>query len=339
LAKLAIIGTGIIGTSLGLAIKKARVKDLQVVGTDLERGHASKAKSMGALDQTEGSLVGAVQNAAIVVIATPVLAMKDVFEIVGSRLPEGCLVTDTGSSKAIVMEWAQKYLPVGVSFVGGHPVVGDESSGPEAAKADLFQGRPYCIIPGKSADRDKVRLLTDMIKTIGGKPYYMDLAEHDSFVTAVSHLPLLLNVALVGCTANSPSWDDIAQVASTQYQEMTRLASNDPKTSSDTIFSNREGVVHWIDSFMGHLYDIRKILVDEGEGTSKVLEQVFEKAFIARAKWLAGDVGPQSREASTRQSVPSASEGMSRMFLGDVATQRRLFGREGLGEKGTKDRR
>ena len=339
MAKLAIIGTGMIGTSLGLAIKKAGVKDLEIVGTDKERGHAAKAKSMGALDETHGTLVRAVEDAAIVVIATPVLAMKDVFEIVGSRIPQGCLVTDTGSSKSMVMDWAREYLPRGVSFVGGHPVVGDESSGPEAATADLFQGRPYCVIPGKEADTERVRLLTDMIRTIGGKPYYMDLAEHDSFVTAVSHLPLLLNVALVACTSNSPSWGDIAQVASTQYQEMTRLAANDPKTSSDVIVSNQEGVVHWIDSFIGQLYDIRKILVSEEEGKAKALEEVFEKAFIARARWLAGDVGPQSRETSMRDRIPSASEGMSRMFLGDMVAQRRIFSRGDSGEKGTRDRR
>ena len=105
MSRLAIIGTGMVGASLGLAIKQAKVRDLEIVGSDLERRHANKAKDMGAVDRVSGSLVGAVNGAQVVVIATPVMAIKEVMKIIGSSLEPGCLVTDTGSSKGI--SWSE----------------------------------------------------------------------------------------------------------------------------------------------------------------------------------------------------------------------------------------
>ena len=109
--KVAIIGTGLIGTSLGLAIKQSAIKKVEIVGTDRDRSRAHKAQSMGALDHTTGSLPNAVEDAEIVIIATPVMVMKDLMEIIASHLSEGCLVTDTGGSKGEVIEWAERYLP------------------------------------------------------------------------------------------------------------------------------------------------------------------------------------------------------------------------------------
>ncbi len=332
MARLAIIGTGMVGASLGLAIKQAKVKDLEIVGTDLERRHANQAKNMGAVDRTSGSMVGAVDGAQVVVIATPVMAIKEVMEIIGPSLEPGCLVTDTGSSKGVVLEWADEILPSRVNFVGGDPIISNGGSGPEGATADAFNNRPYCIIPSRKASQSHVQTLTDLIRTIGGKPYYIDIAEHDSFVGAVDQLPTLLGVALVSCTSQSPSWDDIAQVASHQYREMTKPAALDPQSTSDSVLSNQEGVVSWIDSFIGHLYEVRKILT-EHEDKDAALRELFYQAAHQRARWMAGAVSPEMRFNSNRERPPTAMEAMGRMFTGDPSAQKKIFGRSITGDR------
>ena len=334
--KITIIGTGLIGTSLGLAIKAAGTRGAEIVGTDLVRGHASKAESMGAVDRVAGNLISAVEDARFVIIATPVMEIRIVLEIIGPRLAEGCLVTDTGSSKGVVMEWAQQYLPPGVSFVGGNPMVSKEGSGPGRADATLFQGHPYCVIPASSAQQRAVRDVTDMVRSIGARPYFIAVAEHDSFVCAVSQLPVLLSVALLACTSKSPSWDDIAQIASVYYRDFTKPASGDPGTHRDILLANDQGLVHWIDTFIHELHGLRQLLTGDEKGRREALEKVLRETFEERDRWLAGAVTPASQAAANRVRIPSASEGMSDLFMGSSETRRRLFG---WGARDDKDRR
>ena len=336
--RITIVGTGLIGTSLGLAIKQAKTSGIEIVGVDIDRGNASKAQKKGALDKAEGNLANAVKDAEIVIIATPVMEIKTVMEIIGSRLREGCLVTDTGGSKAIVLEWAEQYLPDTVNFVGGHPMAGKEASGPDAADGTMFQNRPYCVIPSRRATQDAVSTLTDMIRAIGAKPYFIGLDEHDSFVAAVSHLPLLLSVALVGCTSKSPSWGDIAQVASTGYKDATRLASGDPIMHRDIFHSNNESLVYWIDAFAEELYKIRQMLVDESDGRLKELELVFNEAQDARNRWLAGVIKPGYRSAEAREQMPKTTDSMTHLVFGDPEARRRLFGWGDFDRKGSKNK-
>ena len=337
--QIAIIGTGLIGTSLGMAIKRFGGRDTQIVGTDIKRGRASKAQSMGAIDRVSGSLAGAVEDAQIVIIATPVLAMKEVLETIGPRLAEGCLVTDTGTSKAAVLEWAEEYLPRSVSFVGGNPVVEKEGDGPEAAGASIFRDRPYCLISGTRARQDAVRVLTDLVRSIGAKPYFIGVAEHDSFAAAVNHLPILLSMALVGCTSKSPSWGDIAQVASTAYRDVSRPASDEPSTPMNMIAANSEDIIHWIDAFIKELYEIRRIFIEGGEDKPQALEKLFTQAYEARNRWITGAMAPEFRDAGDRVRIPSASENVASLFTGDSKTRRRIFGWAERGDTGGKKKR
>ena len=323
--KIAIIGMGLIGTSIGLALKKAGLKNIRVVGTDRDRGRAATAQKMKAVDQTAG-LGGAVDDADIVVLATPVVAMKDTMEAIAHRLSEGCLVTDTGGNKGIVINWADQFLPKNVNFVGGQPLVGKEGSGPEKADATLFQGKPYCIVPGIGATKESVRLLTDLVNTIEAKPYFIDASEHDSYMTAVGHLPFLLSVALLGCTSKSPSWDDIAKMASAPYKTATSLASGDPATFQDLASGDTETIVHWLDAFIIELHEIRQILAEDRTDKQAALEKVLNSTFEARNRWLAGVVTPASQAAANRERLPSASQAMSGFLLGDSEARRRLFG-------------
>ena len=182
-------------------------------------------------------------------------------------------------------------------------------------------------------------MLTDVIGAIGAKHYFMDVGEHDSFVSAVNHLPFLLSVALVGCTSKSPSWDDIAKMASMQYGNLTSLASGDPRTSTGIFFSDNQGVVYWIDAFIEQMREIRTILTSEEDGKLDDLEKVCTEAFEARLRWQAGVVTPASQAAMNRDRLPSASEGLGDLFLGNAESRRRLFGRGGGRDRDTRGKR
>jgi prephenate dehydrogenase len=324
MAKLTIIGTGLIGTSLGLALQRSQVRDLTIVGTDESGPARNGAQKRKAFDRVESRLMSAIDGADIVVLATPVMAMQELMEVIGPQLPEGCMVTDVGSSKKVVLEWAEQYLPGTVDFVGGHPMAGRETSGPEGADASLFDGKTYCVVPGPNASQRAVRELTNLIEVIGAKPYFISVGEHDSFVAAASHLPFLLSTALVGCTSKSANWDDIAQLASSGYNDISRLASGDAIMHRDICLTNREPIVAWLDSFIRELYEYRNILAaEEGAVDQDAVQRVFDDANLARAKWLAGDVNQRGRDFNPNRELPTFAESMGEMFVGRKAMEAR----------------
>jgi prephenate dehydrogenase len=317
--KIAIIGMGLIGTSLGLALKSVELKNVQLVGVDLERSRANKAHKMGAIDKVESTIAAAAQDAEIVFIATPVMAMKDVMETMAHRLKEGALVTDTGGTKRDVLQWAKEILPPKVDFIGGHPMAGKETPGPQNASADLFQGKAYCIVPGAGASQKSVQVLMDMVSSFGAKPYFIDPGEHDSFVAAVSHLPFIASAALVGCTSKSPQWDDISKLASSGFRDVTRLASGDPIMHRDVCVTNRESVTHWIGELIRELERIKAVV--SKENNNQELNELFEKVFVEREKWLMGVPSLEDKVAADRPKPPTFTE----MFFGEKISKK-LFG-------------
>ena len=329
MAKIAIIGTGLIGTSLALALNDSQLKDLQVVGTDADRSARNRAEKRKAFHKVENQLLSAIDGADIVVLATPVMTMKEIMKLIASELPPGCVVTDVGSSKKVVLEWAQEILPDTVDFIGGHPMAGKEESGPDSAEPGLFQDKTYCVIPGMNASQQSVSEITTMVEAIGAVPYFIGVDEHDSFVAAASHLPFLLSTSLVACTSKSPNWEDIAQLASSGYRDITRLASGDTVMHRDICLTNNQPIISWIDAFIKELYEFRNILADESGPDSDKVKKVFDDVAGARAQWLAGEATVKARLANRqREEMPTFSESMGEMFMGRKLLQanKRMFG-------------
>ena len=341
MAKIAIIGTGLIGTSLGMALRQSDLRNLEVVGTDYDGRARSGAQKRGAFHKVEGRLQPAVDGADLVVLATPVMAMKDLLETIGPYLREDVVVTDVGSSKRVVAEWASEYLPPTAPYVGGHPMAGRETAGPEHAAADLFSGKAYCIVPSAHAKEQAVSSVTTMAEAIGAKPFFIGADEHDSFVAAVSHLPFMMSVALMQTVSKSANWEDIAQVASTGFKDLSRLASGDVIMHRDISITNREPIVSWIDSFIRELYEIRSLLKDESGPDPEAVENLFEQASDERAKWLAGAITPGVQTRSNNMDIPSFGESMGQMMLGTkgMEMQRRMFGRDKEEDKEGRRRR
>ncbi len=278
--RIAIIGLGLIGGSMGLALRKKKT-DLEVVGFARRGETASRAVKLGAVDRTEGDLLAAAKGADVILIATPVMAMKDIMARIGESLDESCVVTDVASTKAQVVGWAEERLPSRVSFIGGHPMAGKETSGIEAADADLFTGCTYCLVPGRSAAKEAIDKVEGLVRQIGAKPLFIEASEHDMLVAAVSHLPIVISSALVSMTTKSPLWDDMSKLAATGFRDLTRLASGSPEMSRDICLTNREFILRWIDEYSEELEKFRH-LINEG---SEELAEAFRQAKEGGEGW------------------------------------------------------
>jgi len=310
-SRIAIIGTGLIGTSIGLNLCARKGRNFEVVGADRDRSNARLAKKMGALDREVGSLEEAVEGAGLVVIAVPVLAAQAILKEFGKFLAPGVVVTDTCSTKGDILRWADELLPETAHFVGGHPMAGRETSGPGAATADLFQGATWAIAPSPRADEQAVGIVMGFVESLGAAPMYIDPLEHDQYAAAVSHLPLLLSVTLFRMVRDSVGWEDAALLAGPGFRDMTRLASSDPTMSRDIMATNREAVVHWIGRMQEELALVRKA-VDEGDDA--VLD-LFRSTQLDRDTFM---VNPPVRRRPEGPELPSAQDAMSRLFVGGL---------------------
>ena len=323
---IAIVGTGLIGTSLALAIKQSTLQ-VDVVGTDYDQSARSGAQKSGAFKKVESNLSNAIRGADVVIYATPVLAMREMMEASVNDFEEGCVVTDVGSSKKVVIEWADAILPKRVSFVGGHPMAGKEVSGPTNADGDLFKGKAYCIIPSDTAEKSAVSSVTTLAESIGAKPFFIGVDEHDSFVAAASHLPFMMSVALMGTASRSANWEDIAQLASSGFASLSRLASGDPIMHRDICVSNPKPIVAWMDAYIREMYDLRNMLANENGPDPEAVHQVFVDAMEARARWQAGIVTTLDRISGPSTEIPTFAETMGEMFIGrrGMEAQKKLF--------------
>ena len=323
---IAIVGTGLIGTSLALAIKQSNLQ-VDVVGTDYDQSARSGAQKSGAFKKVESNLSNAIRGADVVIYATPVLAMREMMEASVNDFEEGCVVTDVGSSKKVVIEWADEILPESVSFVGGHPMAGKELSGPTNADGDLFKGKAYCIIPSVTAEKSAVSSVTTLAESIGAKPFFIGVDEHDSFVAAASHLPFMMSVALMGTASKSANWEDIAQLASSGFASLSRLASGDPIMHRDICVSNPKPIVAWMDAYIREMYDLRNMLANENGPDPEAVHQVFVDAMEARDRWQAGIVTTLDRISGPSTEIPTFAETMGEMFIGrrGMEAHKKLF--------------
>ena len=282
--KIAIIGLGLIGGSLALALKKARAKGTEIVGFSRSAETLAVARKCGAIDQAAKNLASAVSGADMVVIATPVMATKEVLASISEHLSPKCVVTDTGSTKVQVMQWAGEYLSSKVSFIGGHPMAGKETSGIDEADADLFQGCVYCLTPASCATPQAVRKLKRLVESIGAKPFFIDAETHDNLVAGVSHLPMLLSAAFVTTTMKSRLWSEMAKLAAGGYRDFSRLASGNPEMNRDICLTNQEKIVDWLDRYIEVLKGYRHLVAEDSEELAEMLAQARE----ARDRWLQG---------------------------------------------------
>jgi prephenate dehydrogenase len=280
--RIAIIGLGLIGGSLGLALKQVKWRDAELIGYARHPETASLARKAGAFDKVELKLDKAVKDADIIIVATPVLAVRDIFIRIAPELPDGSIVTDTASTKLEIIRWAQELLPSSINFIGGHPMAGKETSSIKVATADLFHKCTYCLTPLPQTRPTATRTISDMVKALGAVPLLIEAEEHDRLVAGISHLPLLLSAALVLATSKNRSWPKMSRLAASGYRDLTRLASGNPELGAHICLSNQAAIVAWIDTFIEELQKLRKLVADGSEEIERALATANE----ARQKWL-----------------------------------------------------
>lgn len=329
-----IVGLGLIGGSIGLALHRWSTQNgnaLHLTGFDDDMGKQSRAKQMGAVDDTEWSLSKAVSSADVVIVATPVGVMKEVFENIGGHLNTGAIVTDTGSTKTDVLEWA-KLLPSQVSFVGGHPMAGKAES-LEAADADLFNGATWVVCPSVTASESAIRNVLGIIAATNAEAFFADPVEHDGYVAGISHLPFLVAATLVDAVSSDPSWRDMKSLASSGFKDTTRLALGSPAMHRDILLTNGPAVVRWIDQMIASLQRSKSLIQGDQEVASNELLAFLDRAQDERAKVevLKGRSDEQQTEGSSLESQ-TMSDQMSRMFLGGFGRKRGKDGRRTDGQ-------
>ena len=270
------------GGSLALALKRLAAVEAEIVGFSQRSETVTRAKGSGIIDSAAGDVTSAVKGADLVIIATPVMTIRGVLESISGHVSPECVVTDTGSTKAKIMRWAEEYLPPNISFIGGHPMAGKETSGINESDPDLFRGCIYCLSPAPNATPGAVQTLEMLVKSIGARPFFIDAGEHDKLVAGVSHLPMLLSAAFVSSTTGSSSWPEMAKLAAGGYRDLSRLASGSPGMNRDICLSNREEIIRWIDRYLDELKEYRRLIEEDGERLGDALARAQE----ARQKWL-----------------------------------------------------
>lgn len=280
--RVAIVGLGLIGGSIGLALKRAGAAQ-EITGFDLGLGVSTQAQRLGAIDQAFISLADTVRGADLVILATPVGAIRALFQDLASTLTPGTIVTDVASTKSQVVAWADEFLPAHASFLGGHPMAGKEQSGVDAADATLFQGRIYCLTPTPQTSPLTLEKLLFFIRSLGARVRILDPQAHDHQVAAISHLPFLASVALMQTVSNSPDWQKTAHLASTGFRDMSRLAAGSPAMYRDICLTNNQAITEWLDTYIASLQQLREQIQTQ----TSTLTETFVTSQQERQAWYA----------------------------------------------------
>jgi prephenate dehydrogenase len=326
-----IVGLGLIGGSVGLALRRwseERKSDgrrpLEIIGFDPNLDQQRAAEKLGAIDRGAWDLAKAAREADVVVVATPVRSMRQVFMDLAPHLRPETIVTDTASTKADVLAWAAEIFPREINFVGGHPMAGKTQS-IEGAEADLFSGATWCVSPSVTASEEAVRTVLGLIAAAGAEPFFIDPHEHDGFVAGVSHLPFVLSATLMNTVARDSSWRDMKTLTAAGFRDTTRLAAGSPEMHRDILITNRESVNRWLDSFMATLTDLRQALSADEETSQAALDAFLNEARDARALWATQTTreGELLQATSAELQPEGVSEHMGRMFLGGFAKRLR----------------
>lgn len=243
--KLAIIGVGLIGGSLGLALKKALGADIEIWGLCRTEKTKQCALARGAIDKATTDIKTAVENADVVYLATPVLQMPSLVQKILPYLKKGAILTDAGSTKTYIWEHIRTLLPPDVYYVAGHPMTGREKSGVMAAQADLFQNKAYVILEGTGAPKEAVEKLLSLLQHTGANFLHLDIKQHDRCASVISHVPHLVAASLV--TLLQRRKDDLPaclKLAGGGFKDTTRIASSDADMWADIAMTNGEAIAH-----------------------------------------------------------------------------------------------
>ncbi|MBW2451558.1 MAG: prephenate dehydrogenase/arogenate dehydrogenase family protein [Deltaproteobacteria bacterium] len=281
--KLAVVGVGLIGGSLALALKRAKAVD-HVVGIGRGPQNLEKALALGVVDSITQDLTSGVCNADVVFLATPVLSIGPIAEQIMPHLKPGTIITDGGSVKQSVIQAIEPILRDDVHFVPGHPIAGTENSGAEAAFPTLYQDRRCILTPTPLTSEHALAFIQQMWELVGSEVVIMDVEKHDRVLAAISHLPHMVAYALVNAVGAYDRYDEnILEYSAGGFRDFTRIASSDPQMWRDIALTNRAALLEMMDQFEKFFTDLKH---DIANGDARLLYDFFYRSKQSRDEIL-----------------------------------------------------
>jgi len=281
--KLAVVGVGLIGGSLSLALKDAGAVG-HVVGVGRGLPNLEAALRLGVVDSYTQDLAAGVAGADVVFLATPVQTLGAVAEQAMPHLKAGAIITDGGSVKQAVIDAIEPHLRDDVYFVPGHPIAGTENSGAEAAFATLYCDRRCILTPTGNTDAEALDRMQRMWQLVGSQVVIMDVEKHDRVLAAISHLPHMVAYALVNAVGSYDRYNEnILEYSAGGFRDFTRIASSDPTMWRDIAMTNRDALIEMMEQFETFFAELKE---DVAIGSGERLFEFFRRSKESRDEIL-----------------------------------------------------
>jgi prephenate dehydrogenase len=270
--RLAVIGVGLIGGSLALALKEAGAVG-EVVGCGRGKPNLEKAIELGVIDRYSRDPVEAVRDADVVFLATPVCSLGSVTQSLLPGLKPGAILTDGGSVKGEVVRAVEPLLPENIHFVPGHPIAGTEQSGAEAAFPTLYHGKRCILTPTEKTNKAALDLVDRMWSLAGSEVVRMSIEKHDRVLAAISHLPHMVAYSLVNSVGSYDHYEEnILEYSAGGFRDFTRIASSDPTMWRDIALTNRDALIEMMEHFEKFFAELKE---DIRDGSDEKLSEFF----------------------------------------------------------------
>ena len=269
-----VIGLGLLGGSISLAVLRSFTR-VKVIGYTHRPSTRTKARQLAVATEIVDCLKSSVSEADLVILATPIVTFEKIFSEIADALPNGCIVTDVGSTKILPYRWAAKKLPKSVHYVGSHPIAGSEQRGIEFARDDLFDGAMCILTTTKKTNRQAVQTLKKFWSKLGCSVKSMTPAEHDRIFANVSHLPHITAAALINANNNEE-----LKFAGKGFMDTSRIASGPANIWADVLLTNANNTTKGIDKIIAELVKLKKAIKKENK---REIEKLLAKARAKRA--------------------------------------------------------
>ena len=284
--KLAIIGVGLIGGSLGLCLKRALGSKIFITGLCRTEASMQRAMQRGAVDYAGSDLEKVVGGADIIFLSPPVLQIVPMVEKIAPYLKDGAILTDAGSTKSYLSEHLRPILPDGVTYIAGHPMTGKEKSGVDVADPDLFRGKAYVIVP-TGAPKEAVDRLMSILQYTEAKFTTLDLATHDRCAAVISHVPHITAAALVTLLARTGGDREArTRLIGGGFKDTTRIASSNADMWADVCMTNGPAIADNLRALQGILGEVieacethdRQYIYDYFKASKRIRDGLLENA-------------------------------------------------------------
>lgn len=309
----AIVGLGLMGTSLGLALKAAS-SEITIIGHDPETAHIARAKKLGAIDKSHWNLISACEQANCVFLDLGLEAIESTLRALKNNLKERTVIIDLAPVKRPVMVWAEDMLSEAVQFVGGHIVRSRQSLGQTEPSAELLRGATFYLVAPEGIAPWAIEMASNLALAVGAKPLYIDAAEHDGIVAATLGLPLLGALALVETIKTRAGWQERAQSFGEEFAAYANLLLNAPEAATDLLLANADNLLYWLDAYAKKVTELCQAISAQNQQT---LRDMFAEAQKTCIEWLA--TGDKPRSELPAEDMKASFQAM---FLGSFGRKR-----------------